>query len=186
MMYSGIFTPTGMVPEGIYYNGRRAQDTETFISNQDTATMYMWRLMELAMSVFKWKNLPEGVDERMLEFWLLRDGFVGFFYDEALKTDEKRRAPEGYAVLPLMIQGSWDIYEYPRERTAYSVNGFNYQCTEDNSVIVYNNYLRVPMWMTLWQFAFRLAECQRTIDINMRQQRTARLIVCDEKDKLSW
>lgn len=111
---------------------------------------------------------------------------MGFFYDEALKTDEKRRAPEGYAVLPLMIQGSWDIYEYPRERTAYSVNGFNYQCTEDNSVIVYNNYLRVPMWMTLWQFAFRLAECQRTIDINMRQQRTARLIVCDEKDKLSW
>lgn len=185
-MYSGIFTPSGMVPDGIYRNGRRAQDTETFISNQDTATMYMWRLMELAMSVFKWKNLPEGVDERMLEFWLLRDGFVGFFYDEALKTDEKRRAPEGYAVLPLMIQGSWDIYEYPRERTAYSVNGFNYQCTEDNSVIVYNNYLRVPMWMTLWQFAFRLAECQRTIDINMRQQRTARLIVCDEKDKLSW
>ena len=185
-MYSGIFTPTGMVPEGIYHNGRRAQDIETFISNQDTATMYMWRLMELATSVFKWKNLPEGVDERMLEFWLLRDGFVGFFYDEALKTDENRRAPEGYAVLPLMIQGSWDIYEYPREITAYSVNGFNYQCTEDNSVIVYNYYLRVPMWMTLWQFAFRLAECQRTIDINMRQQRTARLIVCDEKDKLSW
>lgn len=185
-MYTGMFAPSGMVPPGILQKGDRARSAETFINNQDTATMYMWRLMEIAMSVFKWKGLPKGVDERMMEFWLLRDGFVGFFYDEALKHDDKRRAPEGYAVLPMMIQGSWDMYEYPKERRAYAVNGFNYECDEDNSVIVFNNYLRVPMWMTLWQYAFRLAECQRTIDINMRQQRTARLIACDEKEKLTW
>ena len=185
-MYTGIFTPTGMVPPNIMENGRRSQQRETFISNQDTATMFMWRLMNLAISVFNWKNLPTGVDERMLEFWLLRDGFVGFFYDEALKSDERRRAPEGYAVLPMMISGQWDMYEYPRDRRAYAVNGFNYQCTEDNSVIIFQNYLRVPMWMTLWQYAFRLAEVQRTIDINCKQQRTARVIRCDEKQRLTY
>lgn len=168
-MYTGFFTPSGMIPS-IMQNGSRAQDAETFINNQDTATMFMWRLMNLAISVFKWDNLPDGVDERMLEFWLLRDGFVGFFYDEALKSDERRRAPEGYAVLPMMIQGQWDIYEYPRDRRAYAVNGFNYDCTEDNSVIIFQNYLRVPMWLTLWQYAARLAETQRTIDINSKQQ----------------
>ena len=185
-MYTGIFTPTGMVPPGISQNGRRAQQGETFVSNQDTATMFMWRLMNLAISVFNWKNLPRGVDERMLEFWLLRDGFVGFFYDEALKSDERNRAPEGYAVLPMMISGQWDMYEYPRDRRAYAVNGFNYQCTEDNSVIIFQNYLRVPMWLTLWQYAFRLAEVQRTIDINCKQQRTARVIRCDEKQRLTY
>lgn len=184
-MYTGIYTPSGMVPEGIFRNGDRAQDAETFINNQDTATMYMWRLMEIAISSFKWTGLPEGVDQRMLEFWLLRNGFVGFFYDEDLKKDEKRRAPEGYAVLPMTINGQWDIYEYPRDRRAYAVNGFQYECTEDNSVIIFNNYLRVPMWLTLWQYAFRLAESQRTIDVNMRQQRTARLMLCDEKERLS-
>ena len=184
-MYTGFFTPSGMIPS-IMQNGSRAQDAETFISNQDTATMFMWRLMNLAISVFKWDNLPEGVDERMLEFWLLRDGFVGFFYDEALKSDERRRAPEGYAVLPMMIQGKWDIYEYPRDRRAYAVNGFNYECTEDNSVIIFQNYLRVPMWMTLWQYAFRLAETQRTIDINCKQQRTARIIRCNEDQRLTY
>lgn len=184
-MYTGFFTPSGMIPS-IMQNGSRAQDAETFISNQDTATMFMWRLMNLAISVFKWDNLPEGVDERMLEFWLLRDGFVGFFYDEALKSDERRRAPEGYAVLPMMIQGQWDIYEYPRDRRAYAVNGFNYECTEDNSVIVFQNYLRVPMWLTLWQYAFRLAETQRTIDINCKQQRTARIIRCSEDQRLTY
>ena len=30
----------------------------------------------------------------------------------------------------MMIQGQWDIYEYPRDRRAYAVNGFNYECTE--------------------------------------------------------
>lgn len=185
-MFSGIYTPSGMVPPSIMQNGQQAQDRETFITNQDTATMFMWRLMNLAISVFDWKNLPEGVDARMLEFWLLRDGFVGFFYDEMLKSDERQRAPEGYAVLPLIISGQWDIYEYPKDRRAYAVNGFNYECDEDNSVIIFNNYLRVPMWLTLWQYAYRLSEVQRTIDINVRQQRTARVIRCDEKQRLTY
>lgn len=184
-MYTGMFAPSGMIPT-IMQNGDRAQDAETFVNNQDTATMYMWRLMNIAISVFDWRNLPDGVDERMLEFWLLRDGFVGFFYDEALKHDDKRRAPEGYAVLPLLIQGQWDMYEYPRQRRAYAVNGFNYECDEDNSVIVFNNYLRVPMWLTLWQYAWRLADTQRSIDINVHQQRTARLIRCDDSKRLTY
>lgn len=185
-MYTGMFLPSGMVPPGIMQDGQRAQNRETFLTNQDTATMFMWRLMSAAISVFDWKNLPKGVDERMLEFWLLRDGYVGFFHDEDLKKDEKRRAPEGYAVLPMLLQGDWDMYEYPRDRKAYSVNGVNYDCTEDNSVIIFNNYLRVPMWLTLWQYAQRLAEVQRTIDINCKQQRTARVIRCDEKQRLTY
>lgn len=183
-MYTGFFAPSGKIPS-IMQDGSRAQDADTFITNQDTAAMFMWRLMNLAVSVFKWDNLPEGVDERMLEFWLLRDGFVGFFYDEALKSDERRRAPEGYAVLPMMIQGQWDIYEYPRDRRAYAVNGFNYECTDENSVIIFQNYLRVPMWLTLWQYASRLAEAQRTIDINIKQQRTARIIRCSDDQRLT-
>ena len=185
-MYTGMFMPNGMIPPGIMQDGQRAQNAETFLTNQDTATMFMWRLMNLAISVFKWDNLPEGVDSRMLEFWLLRDGFVGFFYDEMLKSDEKSRAPEGYAVLPLLLKGEWDMYEYPKSRCAYAVNGFQYDCNEDNSVIIFNNYLRVPMWMTLWQYAYRLSEVQRTIDINCKQQRTARVIRCDKKERLTY
>lgn len=184
-MYTGYFMPDGSVPN-ILQNGSRAQDMQTFVTNQETAIMYMWRLVDLAISVFKWKNLPKGVDERMLEWWLLRDGFVGFFYDELLKSDHKQRAPEGYAVLPMLIQGQWDIYEYPKDRKAYAVNGFQYDCTEENSVIIFNNYLRVPMWITLKQYAYRLAETQRTIDININQQRTAKIIRCDEKQRLTY
>lgn len=183
-MYAGILMPNGMPP--ISQNGSRAQDAQTVLTNNDTATMFMWRLMDLAISVFEWEGLPKGVDERMLEFWLLRDGFVGFFHDDDLRADPKCRAPEGYAVLPMIVSGEWDIYEYPRDRRAYAVNGFNYECTEENSVLIFQNYLRVPMWNVLWQYAYRLAEVQRTIDINCRQQRTARVIRCDDRERLSY
>lgn len=185
-MYTGIFMPDGSIPPGILNKKDRAQSAETAIDNMETVKMYMWRLMEIAISVFKWTGLPKGVDERMLEWWLLRDGFCGFFYDEDLKADNKRRAPEGYAVLPMRIGGQWDMYEYPTDRTAYSTNGLQVPCDETNSVLIFNNFLRVPMWLTLWQYAWRLAEAQRTVDINMRQQRTARVVVSDEADKLTW
>lgn len=188
-MYTGFYTPSGMVPKdmpNILNNGARAQDATMVISNQDTANMFMWRLMNLAISVFKWENLPEGIDERMIEWWLLRDGFVGFFFDEILKNDRLARAPEGFAVLPLQMLGDFDNYEYPVDRMAYSVSGNTYALNEMNSVIIFNNYLRVQMWQTLWHYAYRLAETQRTIDINIHQQRTGRIVRCDEKQKLSY
>lgn len=183
-MYTGLYGPDGR--PGIMQDGSRQQDLETMVTNQETERMYMQRLLNLGMSVFRWENLPEGVDERMMEYWLLRFGFVGFFHDEQLTYDDRRRAPEGYAVLPLMLHGEWDIYEYPRERTAYSTNGFNYQLTEENSVIVFNTYLRAPMMPVIRQFAHRLADAQRTIDVNVRQQRTARVIRCDERQRLTY
>lgn len=184
-MYTGFFMPNGSQPPTIMQNGKKAQDAENFFTNQDTEIMYLWRLMNLSISVFKWENLPEGVDERMLEFWLLRDGFCGFFYDEMLKSDDRHRAPEGYAVLPMMIQGQWDMYNYPRERTAYAVNGHNYKCTEENSVLIFNNFLRVPMWFTLHQYAHRLADVQRTIDVNVTAQKTPKIVRVQEKKRLT-
>lgn len=184
-MYSGIYDFHGNPMPSILQNKSRSQDMDTFVTNQDTKRMFMWRLIDAAMSVFRWDGLPEGVDERMLEWWLLRDGFCGFFYDEALKSATGNPAPEGYAVLPLMLSGEWDIYEYPQSREAYSVSGFRASLDASNSVIIFNNYLRVPMWLTIEHYASRLAEVQRSIDINVRQQRTARMIMANDKTRLS-
>lgn len=185
-MYDGFFTPSGMVPN-IIQKGDRARSAETFLNNQDTWIMYMWRLINLAISVFKWDNLPDGVDERQLEFWLLKQGFVGFFKDEDLKYSSEKSAPEGYAVLPLALRGEYDMYGYPKERTAYSpYNNKHIDLTEDNSVIIFNNYLRVPMWVTIQQYAWRLARTQRIIDINIEQQRTAKVIRVPQSKRLSY
>lgn len=185
-IYTGLLTPDGSIPPSIMENGKRSQDTENVVMNNTTYMMYLWRLLDLAMSVFEWKNLPKGVDPRMLEMWLLQNGFCVFFYDEDLKYSTHNEAPEGYAVLQAMIAGRWDMYNYPLDRRAYAVNGFNVELDETNSVLIFNDYLRVPMFPTLQLYAQRLAEIDRTIDVNVMNQKTPKIIRCNEKQRLTF
>lgn len=183
---TGLWLPDGCTPVSILNDGTRAQDTMNVLDNNSSYLMYLWRLLDLAMSVFEWHNLPKGVDERMLELWLLQNGFCVFFYDEDLKYGQNElNAPEGYAVLQAMISGEWDMYNYPRERRAYAVNGLNVPLDESNSVLIFNDYLRVPMFMTLDLYARRLAEIDRTIDVNVRNQKTPKILRGSDKQTLT-
>lgn len=192
-MISDIRTGAGWHPGilpgmgGIMQNGDRAQKSNNVMMNENTYYMYLWRLMDLCMSVFDWKNLPKGIDARMLEYWLMMNGICVFFYDEDLKysTLAEGNAPEGYAVLQCMIAGQWDMYNYPKERRAYAVNGLNVELDETNSVIMFNDYLRAPMVPTLSLFAQRLAEIDRTIDVNVMNQKAPKVIRCKDKQRLS-
>lgn len=186
-MYTGFFMPDGSVPPSIINDGSRARKSENVRMNQETYLSYLWRLMELSMSVFEWYNLPEGVDERQMEYWLMRDGFCVFFYDEDLMSGKNAlNAPEGYAALQALISGEWDMYCYPTERRAYSVNGLNIPLDETNSVIIFNNYLRVPMFPTLSLYAQRLAEIDRSIDVNVQGQKTPKIIRCTDAQRLTF
>lgn len=191
MVNCGLLMPDGKPydnPFGdIMRNGKRAEQRENVVMNNHTYLMYFWRLLDLAMSVFEWKNLPKGVDARMLEMWLLRNGVAVFFYDEDLKYSElaDHQAPEGYAVLQVMAQGMWDMYNYPTDRMAYSVNGININLDRTNSVLMFNDYLRVPMIPTLQLYAQRLAEIDRTIDVNVMNQKTPKIIKCKDKERLT-
>lgn len=185
-LYTGLRMPDGSMPPGIMQNGKRAEDRENVVMNNASYLMYLWRLLDLAMSVFEWKNLPDGVDPRMLEMWLLQNGFCVFFYDEDLKYSSHGEAPEGYAVLQCMINGRWDMYNYPIDRRAYAVNGLNVELDETNSVLIFNDYLRVPMFPTLQLYAQRLAEIDRTIDVNVMNQKTPKIIRCNEKQRLTF
>lgn len=181
-MFPTLFRPDGSIPQG----SKNAPSDENVLMNNDTFQVYLWRLMDIAISTFEWKNLPEGVDPRMLEFWLLQNGFCIFFYDKDLINSSDNKAPEGYAVLQAMIGGDWDMYNYPKERRAYAVNGLNVELNETNSVLIFNDFLRVPMFPTLYLYAKRLAEIERTIDVNVMNQKTPKIIRCDERERLSF
>ena len=63
---------------------RRTNFEESLAMNDYTYMQYAYRLMELSISMFEWKNLPEGVDERFLEMVLFTDGHAVFFRDDEL------------------------------------------------------------------------------------------------------
>ena len=143
--------------------------------NNSTFIQYFNRLVELAVSMFEWKNLPDTVDPRYLELALFRDGKAVFFKDDVL----------GFLGLRCMAAGTWDVYQVPKIRRAYSANGFNQQLTNQDSVIIFNNQLRTNSYLDVEMFADRLYNLDRTIDVNCNAQKTPILISCDENEKMT-
>lgn len=143
--------------------------------NNATYLQYYMHLTELAMSMFEWKNLPDTVDARFLELTLFEDGQIVFFKDEEL----------GYLCLQCAVNGGFNVYRIPTNRRAYAVNGYQKNLTEGDSVIIYNNFLRTNSMLDVRNFAERLYNIDRAIDVNINAQKTPILIKCDEQQRLT-
>lgn len=153
--------------------GRKAQ-SEAFLQNQRTYLQYVNRLTELSISMFDWKNLPDTIDARFLELALFNDGMAVFFKDEVM----------GYLGLQVMIGGRLDVYRIPITRTAFAQNGYQMQLNPNNSVIIFNNMLHTNSILDVREMSKRLYEIQRTIDVNVIQQKTPKIITCTENQRL--
>lgn len=149
--------------------------TQSARLNNLTYNLYYNRLLEIAVNMFEWVNMPETVDTRFLEIGLAAKGMMVFFYDDVL----------GYLTLNTMIGGRWNEYDIPVLRTAYSTNGYQMPLTQDNSVIIFNNYLHTNILSDIDMYALRLYNAERTIDINVQGQRTPFIIKCSEQQRLT-
>lgn len=154
---------------------KNRQFWESATMNNYTFMQYYNRLTELSISMFEWKNLPPTVDSRFLELVLFSDGMAVFFKDEVM----------GYLALRTMIGGHLNIYQIPTIRTAYASNGYNEMLDDKNSVIIFNNMLHTNSLLDVEQFAKRLYNLDRTIDVNANAQKTPILISCDETQRLT-
>ena len=157
---------------------RKPKDTmfcESALINNRTYLQYYNRLTELAISMFEWKNLPETVDPRYLEMCLFSDGMCVFFNDEVL----------GFLALQVAIGGQLNVYRIPIERRAYASNGYQMNLTEENSVIIFNNYLHTNSMLDVEMFSKRLYNLDRAIDVNANAQKTPSLIQCDESQRMT-
>lgn len=143
--------------------------------NNSTYTDYYKRLQLLALSMFKWENLPETMNARFLEECLYYWGQAAFCYDDKLGLINLKCTPSSYL----------NIYNESDQYRCYS-NGYDemYKLNE-NMVFVRNNYLRVPTDFTIQLFAYRLYECERTMDVNVKAQKTPVIILCDDEERLS-
>lgn len=151
--------------------------SSSLAKNMMSNNMYLRRLCELSMSMFKWDGVPDSVDIRYLEMELFLNGQALFFKDEVL----------GYLALGCLANGSFDVYGEPVSRRAYSrYSGYNSPALSDkDSVIIWNNYMRLPSAQDVMYYAKRLWDLDNTIDINARAQKTPVLIQCDEKQRLT-
>lgn len=150
--------------------------------NNATYSFYYNRLKELAISVFDWQNLPDSVDARYLELELFEKGTAIFFEDKDLFLFGEQST---YLCLQCLNNGSFDVYRNPINRRAIGNNGYNKELNADDSVIIYNNLLRTNSSEVIKQYAYRLYQTQRAIDVNINAQKTPIIIQCDESQRLT-
>ena len=146
-------------------------------ARQNTNSFLNWyyRLKNLALSVYEWKNLPPSMDERFLELTLFEKGYAVIFEDDVM----------GLLGLTCTIGGKLNVYNIPTDRVAFSTSGYQKHLTDRDSVLVYNNYSHLPTdWITR-QYAMRISQVERAMDVNVNAQKTPLMILCDEQQKLT-
>lgn len=151
------------------------RDVDESLDEANSFVKYRDALMQLGMTMYAWENLPETCNERYIEKTEYFKGATVFFKDETI----------GYLCLPVIFNGPFDIMDEPDRRQAYSRSGYRKNLTKDDSVIIWNNYLRKPSCLTVNHYARRLADLENAIDVNCKAQKTPVLLRCNENQRLT-
>ena len=161
-----------MMTIGDFQSPSRRDFKKAAWGNSQTYNYYYTRMRNIAMSVYKWEGLPDSCSARYLEKKLYYTGLAAFVPDKIL----------GWLSLPVTPTDTINIYGESLSYTAYSVN-YNEVYSLDELILVRNNLNCIPTDFVVRQFAARLAECERAIDINIAAQKTPVLILCDDKQR---
>ena len=141
------------------------------------------RMINIANSVFLFDNAPKSIDPLWINNKLLRQGSIAFFEDDVLKEADPKNAL--YA-LPYEVIGKRDLYGKPVYIKCRGQNGYYSRVlNRDEFVIMYDNTSLMPILFTIKQLAMRIARCDRTIDININQQKTPRILKSTNNNMLS-
>ena len=148
------------------------------MANNLTFSYYYYKLMLIARSLFKWNDLPNNMDERWIEKYLFNSGKCIFYNDPDM----------GYMVAGLAQQGGINCYGDPT--TVYPVaENYVYRgkklINNENCYIIRNNDLMLPEFPIVRQYAFKLTNIDRAIDVNIEAQKTPTIVRCSDKQRLS-
>ena len=156
--------------------------------------MYIRLLTDLAASRFKWTNLPEEIDGRFLELTLFYQALSVFYYDGRY---------DKYMSLRANMNGWLDYQNNP---TGFNVIGNNFtsvsvSAVRDGKVPTSNDgksFERIGMGIPIWAnkqripdidivliYAKKLANFDRTVEINSQNARMPKVVVSNEAMNLT-
>ena len=153
---------------------------DAILMNNDTYVDYLERMKKICLSMFEWQNLPDSMNARFIEMCLFYNGQCAFLYDDNYGYINTMCADGGYInIYGLPTELNCYSYRYNERRSLYMTDTGEEKGKE--CILVMNNYERIPTASTINLFAYRLAEAQRTADVNIKAQRTPILITTDQK-----
>lgn len=147
------------------------------------ARMYERKLISVAANRFKWTNLPPEIDVRFMELTLTYQALSVFYYD---KRYDKFFALRG---------GGYNYLDMENNPTAFTVVGNNFVSTvvsarkdgelARKAIPIWSNYMRTPDTDIIQIYAERLANFDRSVEINARNLRQPRAVAAQESQRLT-
>lgn len=165
-------------------NKNNSKFLDSALVNDATYFDYLNRLKKVALSIFEWVNLPKSMNSRYLELCLYYKGQASLLYDKDygfINTQCSSGGNLNIYGLPTVL--NCYSYDYNSMRTNY-VGLTDISTKETECILVMNNWDRTPTATSIELFAYRLYEAERTIDVNVKAQKTPVMIVCDEAQRL--
>lgn len=154
--------------------------------NGQTYNDYIYRMKKIILSMFEWKNLPDTMNSRYLEMCLYYKGQAAMLYDENYGFINTQAVDSGYINiygLPTLI--NCFSYSYNTQRNLYVPDSDENAEKDKECILVMNTFERIPTCSTIELFAMRLAEAQRTADVNIKAQRTPVLVYGTKEQELT-
>ena len=165
---------------------------DSALINDLTYWDYLRRFKKIALSIFEWVNLPKSMDSKYLEKSLYYNGMATLLKDKNygfINTNCCSTGDVNIYGLPTKLQCY--SYSYNTTRTLYtglipniSENRREY-LENSQCILVQNDWDREPTAGSMELFALRLYEAERTIDTNIKAQKTPVLLLVDEKQRLT-
>lgn len=155
-----------------FLNPRRTASTDT----QAIAWMIERKLLEMSMNRFKWEGLPEEIDVRWMEMSLNFYGLSVFHFDPIYDRYFAMRAAPG---------GMVNFEGNPTEFHVYGNQFYQKTIPLTKCVPIWANYMRMPDWDIIRIYSSRLAEMDRTIEINAKSARRTKIVTASENQRLT-
>lgn len=138
--------------------------------------MYLRIFTEIACARFNWVGLPDSVDVRFLELTLFNRALAVFYFDKQF---------DRYMALQASGTGKINMYDNPTSYTVIGNTMVNKTLQGKDCVPIWANFLRMPDWDIASIYATKIAEIDRTIEIDLLAMRHPYVLIADDNQKMS-
>ena len=150
----------GMMQRGM--NKRHGMLWQSAELNDNLFWYYVNVITQMAMTRFRWLNLPSTCDERFLEWTLCYEGVATIAFPKKMKGT--------FFSTQAVTQGPINIYDVPTKWRSFGNNGWNFYCDNSNGVLVYDNVTRYPLMNGIQLYADELTHIRITKRMNRMHQ----------------
>lgn len=171
--------------------GKNIKNNKKFFNslymNNTTYLDYLNRFRRIALARFEWVNLPTSMNARWLEMCLFDYGKASLLKDEELGFINTKCSNNNVInIYGLPSDLHCFSFEYQKWRKLYcGLNEVNGNDPYKEAILVMNDYDMTPTLSMMDLFAYRLYECDRTCDVNVKAQKHPVMVICDENQRLT-